>query len=169
MPVSNTIKILAEGKEFWVEPGSQPIVNGQLLNISMIREGLEYFHILKNEISYRVEILKTDRIEKKVTLRINGKTLTLQAQDSFDQLLNQMGMGSITARKVNELKSPMPGLVIDVLVHEGQTIAVGEPLIILEAMKMENILKAPTDVTIKKVLVQKGKAVEKNEVLIQFG
>lgn len=135
----------------------------------MIREGLEYFHILKNEISYRVEVLKTDRLEKKVTLRINGKTLTLQAQDSFDQLLNQMGMGSITARKVNELKSPMPGLVIDVLVHEGHTIASGEPLIILEAMKMENILKAPTDVTIKKVLVQKGKAVEKNEVLIQFG
>jgi acetyl/propionyl-CoA carboxylase alpha subunit len=166
--VSNTIKILAEGKEFMVEPGSQPTVNGQLLNISMIREGQGYFHILKNEVSYRVEVLKTNGVEKKVTLRINGKTLTLQAQDSFDQLLNQMGLGGMTTRKVNDLKSPMPGLVIDIPVHEGQTIAAGEPLIILEAMKMENILKAPADVTVKKVLVQKGKAVEKNEVLIQF-
>jgi acetyl/propionyl-CoA carboxylase alpha subunit len=151
-----------------VEAGSQPTVNGQLLNISMIREGEGYFHILKNEVSYRVEVLKTDRVEKKVMLRINGKTLTLQVQDSFDQLLNQLGWGSITTRKVNELKSPMPGLIIDIPVREGQTIAAGEPLIILEAMKMENILKAPVEVTIKKILVQKGKAVEKNEVLIQF-
>jgi len=151
-----------------VEVGSQPAVNGQLLNISMIREGEGYFHILKNAVSYRVEVLKTDRVEKKVMLRINGKTLTLQVQDSFDQLLNQLGWGSITTRKVNELKSPMPGLIIDIPVREGQTIAAGEPLIILEAMKMENILKAPVEVTIKKILVQKGKAVEKNEVLIQF-
>jgi acetyl/propionyl-CoA carboxylase alpha subunit len=166
--VSKIFKILAEGKEFMVEAGSQPTVNGQLLNISMIREGEGYFHILKNEVSYRVEVLKTDRVEKKVMLRINGKTLTLQVQDSFDQLLNQLGWGSITTRKVNELKSPMPGLIIDIPVREGQTIAAGEPLIILEAMKMENILKAPVEVTIKKILVQKGKAVEKNEVLIQF-
>lgn len=135
----------------------------------MIKEGQGYFHVLKNNVSYRVEVLKTDATEKKVTLRINGKTLTLQVQDSFDQLLNQMGLGSISARKVNDLKSPMPGLVIDIPVKEGQAVAAGEPLIILEAMKMENILKAPADVTVKKVLVQKGKAVEKNEVLIQFG
>lgn len=135
----------------------------------MIKEGQGYFHVLKNNVSYRVEVLKTDVTEKKVTLRINGKTLTLQVQDSFDQLLNQMGLGSMNARKVNDLKSPMPGLVIDIPVQEGQAVAAGEPLIILEAMKMENILKAPADVTVKKVLVQKGKAVEKNEVLIQFG
>jgi acetyl/propionyl-CoA carboxylase alpha subunit len=167
--VSNSIKILAEGKEFLIEPGNPPTVNGQLSEISMIKEGQGYFHVLKNNVSYRVEVLKTDVTEKKVTLRINGKTLTLQVQDSFDQLLNQMGLGSMSARKVNDLKSPMPGLVIDIPVQEGQAVAAGEPLIILEAMKMENILKAPADVTVKKVLVQKGKAVEKNEVLIQFG
>lgn len=62
----------------------------------------------------------------------------------------------------------MPGLVIDVLVKEGDTVQKGEPLIILEAMKMENILKAATEVKIKKVLVEKGKAVEKNTTLIEF-
>ncbi len=167
--MSNSIKILAEGREFFIEPGHPPTVNGQLTEISMIKEGQGYFHVLKNNVSYRVEVLKTDATEKKVTLRINGKTLTLQVQDSFDQLLNQMGLGNINARKVNDLKSPMPGLVIDIPVQEGQNVAAGEPLIILEAMKMENILKAPSNVTVKKVLVHKGKAVEKNEVLIQFG
>ncbi|MCX7744760.1 MAG: acetyl-CoA carboxylase biotin carboxyl carrier protein subunit [Flavobacteriales bacterium] len=167
--MANTIKILAEGREFMIEPGPSPTVNGQFIEFSMIKEGQGYFHVLKNNISYRVEVLKTDVAEKKVTLRINGKTLTLQVQDAFDQLLNQMGLESMNARKVNDLKSPMPGLIIDIPVQEGQAVSAGEPLIVLEAMKMENILKAPADVTIKKVLVQKGKAVEKNEVLIQFG
>lgn len=167
--MSNSIKILAEGREFLIEPGNPPTVNGHFTEISMIKEGQGYFHVLKNNVSYRVEVLKTDIAEKKVTLRINGKTLTLQVQDSFDQLLNQMGLGGMSTRKVNDLKSPMPGLVIDIPVQEGQSVAAGEPLIILEAMKMENILKAPANVSVKKVLVQKGKAVEKNEVLIQFG
>jgi biotin carboxyl carrier protein len=62
----------------------------------------------------------------------------------------------------------MPGLVIDVKVTEGQTVQKGETLLILEAMKMENVLKAPADVTMKAIKVQKGENVEKNQVLIVF-
>ena len=62
----------------------------------------------------------------------------------------------------------MPGMVLNILVTEGQDIKKGDPLIVLEAMKMENVLKSPTDGIVKKINVNKGIAVEKNQVLIQF-
>ena len=62
----------------------------------------------------------------------------------------------------------MPGMVLNILVAEGQEVKKGEALIILEAMKMENILKSPTDGVIKKIAINKGVAVEKNQILIQF-
>jgi biotin carboxyl carrier protein len=62
----------------------------------------------------------------------------------------------------------MPGMVLNVLVQEGIAVKKGDALIVLEAMKMENILKSPSDGVIKKIIANKGKAVEKNEVLIQF-
>jgi biotin carboxyl carrier protein len=62
----------------------------------------------------------------------------------------------------------MPGMVLNVLVNEGQTVKKGDALLVLEAMKMENILKSPAEGTIKKITAVKGTAVEKNQILIQF-
>ena len=62
----------------------------------------------------------------------------------------------------------MPGLVIDVCISEGDKIKKGDKIIVLEAMKMENIIKSPTDGIIKKINVNKGMAVEKNQILINF-
>ncbi len=62
----------------------------------------------------------------------------------------------------------MPGMVLNILVKEGDVVKKGDPLIVLEAMKMENILKSPTEGTVKKVAAIKGTAVEKNQLLIQF-
>jgi biotin carboxyl carrier protein len=77
-------------------------------------------------------------------------------------------MDALATKKVNELKAPMPGLVLDVRVKVGDVIKKGEPLVVLEAMKMENVLKSIADVTIKKIAIEKGNAVEKNQVLIFF-
>jgi biotin carboxyl carrier protein len=92
----------------------------------------------------------------------------VKAQDRFDLLLAKLGMTELASKKINQLKSPMPGLILEVLVTPGQNIKAGEPLIILEAMKMENIIKAPIDVVIKNVKAIKGRPVEKNELLIEF-
>jgi biotin carboxyl carrier protein len=69
---------------------------------------------------------------------------------------------------VNELKSPMPGLVLKIEVNPGDVLQKGDPILVLEAMKMENVLKAPADVKVKEVLVKSGQAVEKNAVLVKF-
>jgi len=126
------------------------------------------FHVLKDNRSWNIEVVRLDPDTKSVTLSINGNKYTLQLKDQYDLLLHNLGLDNLNNKKVNDLKAPMPGLVLRIEVIEGQTVKKGDPLLVLEAMKMENILKSPGDLTIKKVIVKKGVAVEKNQVLINF-
>ena len=77
-------------------------------------------------------------------------------------------MESMTKVEIKELKSPMPGLVIKIDIKPGDSVAKGDPLMILEAMKMENQIKSKGDGVIAEILVNEGQAVEKNELLIRF-
>ena len=71
-------------------------------------------------------------------------------------------------RGAGSLKAPMPGLVVRIPVSEGQKVAAGASLLVLEAMKMENELRASGEGTVKAIRVRTGQAVEKGEVLIEF-
>ena len=134
--------------------------------IIKVRDGV--FHIIKDYKSYTVEIVKQIPEEKKLTVKINNTSYNLSIKDKYDELLHNLGLDTLTSKKVNDIKAPMPGMVFKILVEEGQEIKKGDPLIILEAMKMENVLKSPTDGTIKKIAVKTGIAVEKNQILIHF-
>jgi acetyl/propionyl-CoA carboxylase alpha subunit len=126
------------------------------------------FHIIKNNKSYNIELLDINAEEKKAKLKINGQNFSVHAMSELDILLKEMGMDNLSAKKIKELRAPMPGLVIDVPVNEGDDIKEGDKLLVLEAMKMENNLKAEADTKIKTIKCKKGQAVEKNEVLIIF-
>ena len=86
----------------------------------------------------------------------------------FDLLLERLGMSNAAVAKVNELKAPMPGLIVDIRVQPGQAVLKGDPLLVLEAMKMENILKAPADGTVSSIKVTLRDNVQKGQVLVQF-
>lgn len=135
-------------------------------DIIPIKDGL--YHVLKNNQSYTLELVKTMPDEKKMVVKINNTSYTLDIKDKYDDLLHSLGLDNLTVKKVNDVKAPMPGMVLNILVEEGQVIKKGDALIVLEAMKMENILKSPTDGVIKKIAAIKGTAVEKNQLLIQF-
>ncbi len=126
------------------------------------------FHLLLNNKSYNIQLIKADYAEKKLLLKINGQKYNIDVKDKYDELLHNLGLDNIAAKKVNDVKAPMPGMVLNILVGEGQAVKKGDSLLILEAMKMENILKSPADGIIKKVVAIKGNAVEKNQLLIQF-
>jgi biotin carboxyl carrier protein len=79
-----------------------------------------------------------------------------------------MGLNNGSAGKMNSVKAPMPGLIIDLRVKEGDKVMPGDSLLILEAMKMENMIKASAESIVKSVKVKKGDSVEKNQVLIEF-
>lgn len=67
-----------------------------------------------------------------------------------------------------ELHAPMPGMVLKVAVAPGQKVTKGQPLVVIEAMKMENIIKAKADAVVSVVYAIAGKSVEKGEVLLEF-
>ena len=125
-------------------------------------------HILRDHKSYTVSLVKGDFETGEFTLMVNNREYNLTARDRFDLLLEELGMQDLGASAINDLKAPMPGLVLDIPVSEGQEVSKGEALVVLEAMKMENVLKAESDGVVKSVNVAKGEAVEKNHVLIEF-
>lgn len=144
------------------------MVNGVLLNWDLVKISDGYFHILLNNKSFRAEVVKVDESAKTFCFKINGRLYTVELKNKFDILLEKMGMNSGVTGKVNNIKAPMPGLIIDLRVKEGDRVTTGDPLLILEAMKMENIIKASGEGIVKSVKVKKGDSVEKNQVLIEF-
>lgn len=144
------------------------LVNGKPVqwDLSKISDG--YFHILVDHKSYRAEVIERDPAGKVLTIKINGRHYPVILRDKFDVLLEKMGMNSNAGTKVNHVRAPMPGLIIQLKVKDGDEVKAGDTLLILEAMKMENIIKAPGDAIVKSVKVRMGEGVEKNQVLIEF-
>jgi biotin carboxyl carrier protein len=152
-----------------VESTSQGIlIDGQPFTWDISRISAGYFHIIQNNKSYKAEVVKAEKTAKSFTLKINNNTHTVDVKDKFDLLLEKLGMNNNAAGKVNNIKAPMPGLIIDMKVKAGDSVKAGDQLLILEAMKMENILKSPGEGVVKLVKVKKGDTVEKNQVLIEF-
>jgi len=96
-----------------------------------------------------------------------GNLYQVQVENERAQRLTQLGGGGpAVASGEYHLKAPMSGLVVTVPVDEGQAIAQGELLVILESMKMQNELKAPRDGLVTRVRVQPGDSVEENQVMV---
>ena len=144
------------------------LLNGKKIELDVRELSQGSFHVIHEYASYQIDVVGINREEKKVRLKINGKTSDFSIQDRMDLLLAEMGLDALKSGKINELKAPMPGLVLDILVKVGDLVQKGDPLIILEAMKMENMIKAAGAGKIKKILATKGSAVEKGALLIQF-
>ncbi len=162
------LKVIVENdQEFEVEV-EKKLVNGKQEEWDILKLGATSAHIIKDNKSYRCELLKADHEAKEFIAKINGSIYHLKAKDRFDQLLKKLGMENLGTSKVNDIKAPMPGLVLSINSEKGSEIKKGDPVIILEAMKMENTIKSPGDGTIKSIEVKVGDAVEKNQVLVLF-
>ena len=129
--------------------------------------GPSQFSLIREGRSHRILILKEDRENGIVRMRIGGRNYSVKLQDEQVRMMRTMGFDSATA-KVSEIKAPMPGLVINVIVKAGDTVKKGDALLVLEAMKMENVIKAPADAVVSAVPAEQGKAVEKGQLLVSF-
>ena len=147
---------------------TQPLINSVFSGYTVDGNAMDGFTLTKDGKTYKADLLKVDYKEKSFLVKINGRRVNVKVQDRFDLLLSKLGMAELGSKKINQLKSPMPGLILDIMVKAGDQIKTGDPIMILEAMKMENILKAPADVVVKNIKAAKGKPVEKNELLIEF-
>lgn len=126
------------------------------------------FHILHENKSYTAELISINNQEKKAKVKINGSEYEVSLEDKYAGLLEAMGMNHGAKNSIASLKAPMPGMVLDLLIKVGDRVNKGDSLLILEAMKMENIIKSSSDEIIKSIEIEKGSKVEKNQVLLTF-
>jgi biotin carboxyl carrier protein len=143
-------------------------VNNKAHLFEQVETGNKHFTVLINNKSIDVFVLKFDKEAKTANLLVNGKKCSISASDEMDNLLKKLGMDKGTAKKMKELKAPMPGLIVKFEVAPGDTVTKDQVLVILEAMKMENVLKAQADGVVSSLEAKQGQAVEKNQVLIKF-
>lgn len=139
----------------------------QLDAVDMVTNGNE-IHVLQNNKAFNVKVISTNFNEKTLTLEVNGNKYDLNIEDEYDMLVKKMGLSAFVVQKMTNVKAPMPGLVVEVLVEAGQTVEKGTQLLILEAMKMENVLKAEGEGVVKSIEVKKGAAVDKGQILIEM-
>jgi biotin carboxyl carrier protein len=127
-----------------------------------------HYHLIHNGKSYKVEVLQEEGVTKQYVLKINGELIRTSYRDNLDLLMDRLGFEKQGSAIDNKLISPMPGLVLEVLVEVGQKVNTGEKLLILEAMKMENVIKVPADGIVQSIAIKKGQSIEKGQLLMEF-
>jgi biotin carboxyl carrier protein len=147
---------------------NQTLINGLSFQGDILKVSDRSFHVIYNDKSYYAELIDYNKAAKTCSVKVGTNIYPMQMSDQFDELLHQLGMDNLNSTKIAELKAPMPGLVLKVLAAEGEEIKKGGNLLILEAMKMENIIKAPADVVVKSLKINAGDKVEKNQLLMVF-
>lgn len=160
----------SSGAAFSLEvlPDGQVQFSDKDIDCDVRQIGPHGWHVLMGDKSHMVYLNRYEEEERKLWLRVDGIDQCFEVKDPHQQLLEKLGLSSLSKTKLKELKAPMPGLVVRILVNEGDEIPKGGSLLVLEAMKMENIIKSPEEVTIASIEVSAGAAVEKNQSLIKF-
>ena len=144
------------------------LTESDLGNLDAVSIAENKFHILKDSKPFKAEIIAADFISKKYTVKINNNTYEVSIANELDALIKSMGIERGRSKVVNAIKAPMPGLILEISVVVGQEVKENDPLLILEAMKMENSFLSPRDGVIKHIAVTIGNAVDKGHLLIEF-
>ncbi|MEN8928771.1 MAG: acetyl-CoA carboxylase biotin carboxyl carrier protein subunit [Flavobacteriales bacterium] len=164
------IKAKVNQSEFEVEfvSENQVLLNNESKNLDIISLSDSKKHLILDNKSFSIEHVSFDKEKKEAVLKVNNNTYKVELKDKYDLLLKELGMSNMSAKVVKDIKAPMPGLVVSIEVEKGQEVKVGDAILILEAMKMENVLKSPIDGVIKSIKAEKATTVDKNTVLIEF-
>src|SRR5690606_6743521 len=136
----------------------------QLAALDLVSTGPNRFHLLYRGRGHRVKVLAADFLKGRYTLEVDGREYECTVGTPLDSLIGTMGFATQGPRDVNDILAPMPGLLLDLQVAEGQAVSEGDQLLVLEAMKMENTISSPRAGTIKKIHVGKGDSVDKGQL-----
>jgi len=140
----------------------------QIEAADIIQKSPVEFNLLKNHQSVNAKLIETDATSKNSIVEVEGENFAVEIKDEMDQMLDKMGFGAVAGKHIKEIKAPMPGLVLEVAVSEGQEVKEGEKILILVAMKMENSIMIHSNATIKRIAVKAGQAVDKGQLLVEL-
>ena len=140
----------------------------KLKELDLVSNGELTYHLLNKNKSFQVDVIRADFNKKEYIISLNSKTYNLKISDALDIMIEEMGYSFNGSKKLDAIHSPMPGIIIEIEVKQGDKVNEGDSILILEAMKMENSIKCPKDGIVKSVHAQKGDAVEKGKLLIEL-
>lgn len=149
----------------WTVDG-QDIESG--INSMITWDDHRFFTLVHNGVSFHGEVMKEDLENNSLRLKINHRVFDVQKRGPLDELIASMGLDKPKVRQLKELVAPMPGRIVNIAVEIGQELDLGDEILSLEAMKMENVLKAEGVGKVKSITVTKDEVVEKGSVLIEF-
>jgi biotin carboxyl carrier protein len=153
------------GKQYEIEinQNGRVVVNGQERDVDFQALQSPLYSLMVNNASFEALVEFRDEIFN-VAMHGNNYEITV-ADERAQRMAAARGSFAADTGEI-QVRSPMPGLIVAIPVKEGQEVAKGDPLIVLESMKMENELKAPRAGTVHKISVAVGERVEQNKVLI---
>lgn len=102
-------------------------------------------------------------------LHLAGRRLLADVVDERTRVIRAMTGNATASLGPKPIRAPMPGMVVEIEVAEGEVVRAGQGVVVVEAMKMENELKADADAKVTRVHVEEGQAVEKDELLVDLG
>lgn len=140
----------------------------RLLESDIVATSDNMLHILHQNIPYKAEMLSCDFYRKTYTVKLNHRCYRVQIENPLDILIKEMGFERGGTQIGEDVKAPMPGLILEIYVSIGQRVLLNDPLLVLGAMKMENCILSPREGVIKSIEIQKGDAVDKGQLLIEF-
>ena len=164
--------VKVDDKEFDIsveyrQKGHKISLNGKPVSVLSSELGGSRSELLIDHNSYEIDI-RSDGHDNQRTVFMLGVEIPVEIEDyNLAQLRKTAGMssGSTAAKQV---KAPMPGLILEVKVAAGDKVTKGTPLVIIEAMKMDNVIKAQADAVVANVPVETGASVERHDILVEF-
>lgn len=142
-------------------------IDGEEVDASMEPAGPGGFSLFVEHVSARVLLEPVGPHRYLVT--VNGEVCEVELVGEHDLLLQRLGMNDAKITGDLRVRAPMPGLVRAVHVEEGDAVEAGTPLLVLEAMKMENEVRADHAATVRSIRIRAGDSVEKDQLLVELG
>ena len=144
-------------------------IDGKNFNVELLKKyGSNTFSFAVNQKLMQVNI-EVDN-EKNLLIAYDGLTYQIEVTNETKKMLSKFIQMSSSSNHsgAGKMKAPMPGMVVKILTQEGAEVNIGDKLIIIEAMKMENSLSSPVAGIVKSIKVKEGTAVEKDAVMIEI-
>ncbi|MCC5920015.1 MAG: biotin/lipoyl-binding protein [Cyclobacteriaceae bacterium] len=163
------ITLTSSGNEYeHTETAEGHFIDGEAFPVKIEKVSKDKYLMTTDNKVYRLQLAEANHEKGTAVLYIDNKKADVSIQDKISLLLEELGMSDMATSKVSEIKAPMPGLILDILCEVGQEVEEGDKLFVLEAMKMENIIKSGGSGKIKSIEVAKGDSTEKNQILLHF-